>query len=67
MTEPLIYTTKGNIPIASLTHQTEWRITEKVIVFIERYLLGDEIVKESSHVKLLDGVETSADVGKIGE
>lgn len=67
MSEPLIWTTKGNIPLVGLTHQTEWRITEKVIVFIERYLLGDEVVKESSHVKLLDGVETSADVGKIGE
>ena len=67
MSEPLIWTTKGNIPLVGLTHQTEWRITEKVIVFIERYFLEGEMVKESSHVKLLDGVETSADVGKIGE
>lgn len=67
MSEPLIFTTKGNLPVSSLTHQTEWRIAEKVIVFIERYLLGDEVVKESSHVKLLDGAEMSAGVGKIGE
>ena len=67
MSEPLIFTTKGNLPLSSLTHEVEWRIAEKVIVFVERYLLGDEVVKESSHVKLLDGVAMSADVGKIGE
>lgn len=67
MSEPMIWTTKGNLPISSLTHQTEWRIAEKVIVFIERYLLGDEVVKQSSHVNLLDGVVGQSDVGKIGE
>ena len=66
MTEPLIFTTKGNIPLASLTREVEWRIAEKVIVFIERYFLEGEMVKESSHVKLLDGVAALSDVGKIG-
>lgn len=66
MSEPLIFTTKGNLPLSSLTHEVEWRIAEKVIVFVERYLLGDEVVKESSHVKLLDGVAALSDVGKIG-
>lgn len=67
MNEPLIWTTKGNLPISNLRQETEWRVSEKVIVFIERYYLGDELVKESSHVKLLDGAEMNAGVGKIGD
>jgi hypothetical protein len=67
MTVPLIWTTKGNLPVSDLRRETEWRVSEKVFVFIERYYLGDELVKESSHVKLLDGAEMNAGVGKIGE
>lgn len=53
--EPLIYTTKGNVPVGSLEHAVEWRITPEQIIFIERYSDGEEIVKESTHVKLLTG------------
>lgn len=55
MTEPLIYTTNGNVPIAGLRHEVEWRISDDVIVFIERYFDGEEVVKESSHAKILAG------------
>lgn len=55
MTEPLIFTTKGNLPVASLRHEVEWRITAENVVFIERYFLADEVVKESTHVKILVG------------
>lgn len=56
MPEPLIWTTKGNLPLAQLRHETEWRVSEDCIVFVERYFLGEEMVKESSHVKVLHGV-----------
>lgn len=56
-TEPLIWTTKGNIPAASLQHCVEWRVTPEQIIFIESYMLGDELVKQSSHVHVLTGVE----------
>lgn len=57
MTEtPLIHTTKGNLPVADLKHEVEWRTMPDQIIFIERYRLGDEIVKESAHIKILTGV-----------
>ena len=55
MVEPLIYTSKGNVPVSHLQHEVEWRVNPEQIVFIERYYLGEEVVKESSHVKLLSG------------
>lgn len=53
--KPLIFTTKGNLPAADLTHEVDWKVTPEQIVFIETYKLGDEVVKQSSHVKLLIG------------
>ena len=59
MTEtPLIYTTKGNIPIDSLRFETIWDITEDYIKFVERYYLDTEIVKESAHVYDLKGLNS---------
>lgn len=52
---PLIWTTKGNLPVASLEHYIGWDVTEDAIVFKEQYRLNGEIVKESAHVKLLRG------------
>jgi hypothetical protein len=52
---PLIYTTKGNIPLAGLDHSVEWRVTPEQIVFIETYRLHGEVVKQSAHVKVLIG------------
>lgn len=65
--EKLIFTTKGNIPIAGLEHSVEWQIHPTVIVFTESYKLDGEIVKQSAHVKQLSGVEAQAFVGTIGE
>lgn len=59
---PLIFTSKGNLPVADLTHEVEWRTTEDCIIFIERYVLDGEVVKESSHVKVLTGVAMFGDV-----
>lgn len=52
---PLIFTSKGNLPVADLKHEVEWRVTPEQIVFIEKYLLDGEVVKQSSHVKVLVG------------
>ena len=57
MNVPLIWTTKGNLPVASLEYYIGWEITEESIVFKEQYRLDDEIVKENAHVKLLKGGE----------
>ena len=55
MAEPLIFTTKGNIPVAGLEHQVDWRVSPEQIIFTETYLLDGEVVKQSSHVKVLIG------------
>lgn len=50
MNEPLIYTTHGNLPIASLALSTAWEDTPDYVKMTETYRLGDEIVRESVHV-----------------
>lgn len=50
MNEPLIYTTHGNLPIASLALSTSWEDTPDYVKMTETYRLGDEIVRESVHV-----------------
>lgn len=53
---PLIWTTKGNLPIEELRHEVEWDVQPDQVIFKERYYLGEELVKESAHVKVLIGV-----------
>ena len=55
---PLIQTTKGNLPLDTLRHSVEWKLSPEQIIFIESYFLGDELVKQSSHVHVLSGVES---------
>lgn len=48
---PLIHTARGNLPIASLSHSVEWRITDKIIHFTETYRdASGEIVRQDAHV-----------------
>lgn len=50
MDEPLIYTSRGNLPIASLQYETRWEAAEGYIKFVEVYRLDGEVVRESAHV-----------------
>jgi len=59
MTQPLIFTSKGNLPLADLHHEVIWDVSNDKIIFTESYFLGDECVKQSSHVKFLTGVAMS--------
>jgi hypothetical protein len=55
--EPLIYTSKGNVPISSLTYETEWDVNPAYIKFVERHRDSTgEVVKESAHVYDLKGL-----------
>jgi hypothetical protein len=47
---PLIWTTKGNLPVESLVYETAWMDAAEFIQFKETYTLDGEIVRESSHV-----------------
>lgn len=65
--EPLIWTTKGNVPIASLQYQTAWDIQPTYYKFMERYIdATGEVVKESAHVYQLEGVSAMAEAAIIG-
>lgn len=57
---PLIFTTKGNVPISDLRQEVTWRVEPDQIHFIETYYLGDEVVKQSAHVKILSGASADA-------
>jgi len=49
--EPLIHTTLGNVTVASLTHEVEWRLNESVVILTERYRSADgTVVRQDSHV-----------------
>lgn len=50
MDEPLIYTTLGNVPVASLAYATAWEDTADYTKLIETYSLDGEVVKQSVHV-----------------
>lgn len=64
--EPLIYTTKGNVPVASLTYKHEWQDSSEAMRFIERYFDGaGAVVKESVHVYLKQPFATFALPGVI--
>jgi hypothetical protein len=47
---PLIYTSRGNLPIASLTRNVRWENTEDYVKFVETYTFEDEVVIENANV-----------------
>ena len=63
---PLIWTTKGNLPVDSLAYRYGWEITEDYYKFEEHYYLDDELVKSNCHVYSTKGVESPIQVGGVG-
>jgi hypothetical protein len=58
--EPLIYTTRGNVPVASLAYSAEWRVTDAIAHFTEIYRdATGEIVRQDSHVYAFGADATS--------
>ncbi|HON93650.1 MAG TPA: hypothetical protein PKZ07_18925 [Sedimentisphaerales bacterium] len=54
---PLIWTTKGNVPVDSLEYWAGWEVTENFVKFREQYRLEGEIVRENAHVMMLKSPE----------
>jgi hypothetical protein len=50
LSEPLIYTAKGNLPVASLKYETQWEDCADYTKFVETYTLDGEVVRSSAHV-----------------
>lgn len=64
--EPLIYTSKGNLPIASLKYETDWVVGDTFYKFVERYRdETDEVVRESAHVYSTKGISASGEAGSF--
>lgn len=61
--EPLIWTTKGNLPIASLEYSHAWEDQPEYLKFSETYRLDGEIVKQSAHVYVKQGVQAQPEQG----
>ena len=53
---PLIWTSKGNVPIDSLRYEHEWREDDQYIFFLERWFDGEELVKNNTHGYVKQGV-----------
>lgn len=47
---PLIYTIKGNLPIADLEYKVEWQDADDYLKMVETYRYQGEVVRESAHV-----------------
>ncbi len=54
--EPLIYTSKGNLPLSMLEYKHYREDSPGAIVFIEEYLLNGESVKRAVHVLPVVGI-----------
>jgi hypothetical protein len=64
---PLIWTTKGNVPVESLSYSTAWEIVPgEFIKFVETYKDGEEIVKQSAHIYSLKSLFSEAQAQSIG-
>ena len=67
MSEPLIWTSRGNVPLASLKLETAWDLGDTYIKFVERYRAEDgEIIKESAHVYSKTGVTGEGVAASLG-
>ena len=63
--EPLIYTSKGNLPVSSLTYAHRWEDTDEYIKFVETYSHQGELVRESAHVYKKKGLDVFGEQVKM--
>ena len=55
--EPLIYTSKGNVPVDSLTYKKDWKVDENFVTFREFWYDADgNLVKNNVHMFALQGL-----------
>ena len=60
--QPLIYTSKGNVPADTLDYHTEWTVQPDFIKFREFYTdkATGEVVKDSTHGYMPQGIASAA-------
>jgi len=47
---PLIFTSKGNLPVASLKYMPLWTVAPGYVEFVEEYWLETELVRRNVHL-----------------
>ncbi len=57
--EPLVHTTKGNVPLSQLQYRHSWEEDDVAISFIEEYRMGDELVRRNVHSRLKKGLDAA--------
>lgn len=63
MDEPMIYTTKGNLPLAGLRHATVWTDNADETILASELWQGDECVRREVHVYKRRGMEVLGALG----
>lgn len=63
---PLIYTSKGNLPIASLRQAVVWTINENEIICASELWDGEECVRREVHIQKLTGMESVTTAATLG-
>ena len=61
MDEPLIWTSKGNMKVSDLEYVTTWDDAPTYIKLIETYKHDGEVVKQSAHVYVKQGLMSLAE------
>lgn len=64
--QPLIYTSKGNLPVADLRQAVAWTDNADETICASEMWLGDECVRREVHVYKRTGLETLSQVAALG-
>lgn len=61
---PLIFTSKGNLPIANLKQRVLWTDNEDETICAAEMWLGDECVRREVHIYKRKGLEVLGEISK---
>ena len=64
--QPLIWTSKGNLPVADLTYVPMWEETDDYIKFVETYKLDNEVVKQSAYEAVFGSIVVDSPTDCLG-
>lgn len=65
MDTPLIWTSKGNLPLSDLVYSHAWEDADEYMKFSETYTLDGEVVKQSAHVYAKRGLVMGGQNGAV--
>lgn len=63
--EPMIHTSKGNLPLSSLYPKVAWEDNENETICASELWLGEECVRREVHVLKKTGLQTFSKQGEI--